>query len=61
MLRFTSVPASEIVIGEVANKFKLPCQRVHAVTVTVCRPPHSNRRCKSLLMENEGRGDREKR
>ena len=40
----TSVSASEVVIGDVAEKFKLPCQRVHAVTVTVCRRPDSNRR-----------------
>ena len=35
MLRLTSVSASEVVIGEVADKFKLPCQRVHAVTVSL--------------------------
>ena len=44
MLSLTSVSASEVVIGDVADKFKLPCQRVHAVTVTVCRRPDSNRR-----------------
>ena len=44
MLGLTSVSASEVVIGDVADKFKLPCQRVHAVTVTVCRRPDSNRR-----------------
>ena len=43
-LSLTSVSASEVVIGDVADKFKLPCQRVHAVTVTVCRRPNSNRR-----------------
>ena len=43
-LSLTSVSASEVVIGNVADKFKLPCQRVHAVTVTVCRRPDSNRR-----------------
>ena len=32
-----SVSASEVVIGDVADKFKPPCQRVHAVTVTVCQ------------------------
>ena len=44
MLILTSVSASEVVIGDVADKFKLPCQRVHAVTVTVCRRRDSNRR-----------------
>ena len=44
MLSLTSVSASEVVIGDVADKFELPCQRVHAVTVTVCRRPDSNRR-----------------
>ena len=44
MLSLTSVSASEVVIGDVADIFKLPCQRVHAVTVTVCRRPDSNRR-----------------
>ncbi len=44
MLSLTSVSASEVVIGDVADEFKLPCQRVHAVTVTVCRRPDSNRR-----------------
>ena len=43
-LSLTSVSASEVVIGDVADKFKSPCQRVHAVTVTVCRRPYSNRR-----------------
>ena len=28
-----------------ADEFKLPCQRVHALTVTVCRRPDSNRHC----------------
>ena len=32
MLSLTSVSASEVVIGDVADKFKVPCQRVHAVT-----------------------------
>ena len=32
MLSLTSVSASEVVIGDVADKFKSPCQRVHAVT-----------------------------
>ena len=36
MLSLTSFSASEVVIGDVADKFKLPCRRVHAVTVTVC-------------------------
>ena len=44
MLSLTSVSVSEVVIGDVADKFQLPCQRVHAVTVTVCRRPDSNRR-----------------
>ena len=44
MLSLTSVSSSKVVIGDVADKFKLPCQRVHAVTVTVCRRPDSNRR-----------------
>ena len=44
MLSLTSVSACEVAIGDVADKFKLPCQRVHAVTVTVCRRPDSNRR-----------------
>ena len=47
MLSLTSVSATEVVIGDdrdVAGKFKLPCQRVHAVIVTVCRRPDSNRR-----------------
>ncbi len=35
MLSLTSVSASEVVIGDVAHEFKLPFQRVHAVTVTV--------------------------
>ena len=30
-----SVSESEILIGDVSDKFELPCQRVHAVTVTV--------------------------
>ena len=44
MLTLTTVSASEVVIGDVADKFKRHCQRVHAVTVTVCRRPDSNRR-----------------
>ena len=44
MLCLTSVSASEVVIGDVADKFKLPCQMAHAVTVTVCHRPDSNRR-----------------
>ena len=44
MLSLTSASASEIVIGDVADKFKPPCQRVHAVTVTFCRRPDSNQR-----------------
>ena len=35
---------SEVAIRDAADKFELPCQRVHAVTVTVCRRPDSNRR-----------------
>ena len=31
MLSLTSVLASEVVIGDVADKFKPPCQRVHAM------------------------------
>ena len=38
------VSASEVVIGDVAEKFKLPCQRAHALTLTVCNWPDSNRR-----------------
>ena len=44
MLSLAPVSASEVVIWDVADKFKLPCQRVHTVTVTVCRRPDSNRR-----------------
>ena len=44
ILRFTSVSVSEVVIVDVADKFELPCQRVHAMTVTVCRRPDLNRR-----------------
>ena len=44
MLSLMPVSASKVVIGDVADKFELPCQRVHAVTVTVCRRPDSNRR-----------------
>ena len=39
-----SVSASEVVIGNEANIFTLRCQMLHAVTVTVCRRPDSNRR-----------------
>ncbi len=42
MLSLTSVSMSEVVIGNVADKFKLPCQRVHAVAVTIYRRPDSN-------------------
>ena len=51
MLSLTSVSASEVVIGDVTDKFKLPCQRVHAVTVTVCRRPDSNRRWLTLALK----------
>ena len=44
MLRLTSILASEVVIGDVADKFELPCQRVHTVTVPVGHRPDSNRR-----------------
>ena len=44
MLSLTYVSASEVVIGDVADKFVQPCQRVHAVTVTVYRQRDSNRR-----------------
>ena len=44
MLSLPSVSASKVVIGDVADKFKLPGQKVHAMTVTVCRRPDSNRR-----------------
>ena len=37
-----SVSASIVVVGDVADKFKLPCQRVHTVTVAVCRRPDLN-------------------
>ena len=37
-----SVSASKVVVGDVADKFKLPCQRVHTVTVAVCRRPDLN-------------------
>ena len=43
MLSLTSVSASEVVIEDVADKFKLPCKRVHTLTVTVCRRPDLNR------------------
>ena len=36
MLSLTSVTASEHDIGDVADEFMLPCQRVHAMTVMVC-------------------------
>ena len=35
MLSLMSVSASEDDIGDVADEFMLPCQRVHAMTVTV--------------------------
>ena len=38
-----SVSASKVVIGDMADKFKLPCKRVHTVTVAVCRRPDLNR------------------
>ena len=44
MLSLTSVSTYEVVIGDAADKFELPCQRVHAVTVTVCSRPDSNGR-----------------
>ena len=47
-MSLTSVSASEVVIGDVADKFKRPCQRVHAVTVTIYRRPDSNRRQPAL-------------
>ena len=37
MLSLTSVSAFEAVIGDVADKFQLPCQRVHAVSVMIYR------------------------
>ena len=51
MLDLTSVSASEDVIGDVTDKFKPPCQRVHAVTVTVCRRPDSNRRWLTMALK----------
>ena len=35
MLSLTSVSASEDDIGDVADEFMLPCQRMHAMPVTV--------------------------
>ena len=35
MLSLTSVSASKDDIGDVADEFMPPCQRVHAITVTV--------------------------
>ncbi len=35
MLSLTSVSVSQVVIGDVADEFMPPCQRVDAVTVTV--------------------------
>ena len=35
MLSLTSVSASEDDIGDVADEFRPPCQRAHAITVTV--------------------------
>ena len=43
MFSLTSVSASKVVIEDVADKFELPCQKVHALTVTVCRWPDLNR------------------
>ena len=51
-----SVSASEVVIRDAADKFKLPCQRVHAVTVTVCRRPDSSRRWLTPASKNIARG-----
>jgi len=34
-LGWTSVSASEIVIGDMADEFRPPCQRVHAMNVIV--------------------------
>ena len=42
MFSLISVSASKVVVGDVADKFKLPCQRVHTVTVAVCRRPDLN-------------------
>ena len=36
MLHLMTVLTSEVIIEDVADKFELPCQRVHTVTVTVC-------------------------
>ena len=44
MLGLTSVSVSKVIIGDVADKFELPCQRLHTVTVSVGRRPDSNRR-----------------
>jgi len=35
MLSLTSVSASKDDIGDVADEFMPPCQKVHAITVTV--------------------------
>ena len=51
MLCLTSVSASEVVIGDVAGKLVLPCQRVRAVSVAVCHRPDSNRRWLTLALK----------
>ena len=38
-LNLTSVSAFEVIIGDVADEFMPPCQRVHAMTVTVYISP----------------------
>ena len=43
MLNLISVSAFEVVIVDVADKFKL-LARVHAETAAVCRRPDANRR-----------------
>jgi len=43
MLSLTSVSASEVVIGDVADNCMPPCQRVHAMTATLARSHHSAR------------------
>jgi hypothetical protein len=35
MLSLTSASTSEVVIGDVADEFMPPCQRMHALTVAV--------------------------
>ena len=44
MIKYELSLTSEVVIGDVADKFKPPCQWVHAATVTICSRPDSNRR-----------------